>query len=166
MPVYPPPAGKVTCQFYDPTRNWAVDTDELVHSVVLSADFLNLWNKFDVRIAFDSNHSLGTYHYITGSVPDRTLPDEVTGVPSTLPDPVQLPDVVSNLDRGTVDFVYNFNRRVGLGVSYWFEKYHVEDFALDAESIKNAVTSQAVLLGYMYTPYTAQTGWVRLIVRW
>jgi hypothetical protein len=74
--------------------------------------------------------------------------------------------VKSNLDRATVDFVYNVNRRVGIGVSYWYEKYGVQDFALDAESVGNAVTSQAVLLGYMYTPYTAQTGWVRLIVRW
>jgi MtrB/PioB family decaheme-associated outer membrane protein len=166
VPVFPAPTGQVTCQFYDPSRDWSVDTDEAVHSFVLDADFMNLWNKVDVRLSFDSNRYKGTYHYITGSVPDRTLPDEVTGVPSTLPDPVQLPDVISNLGRGTVDFVYNFNKRVGLGVSYWFEKYHVEDFALDAESIDKGVTSQAVLLGYMYTPYTAQTGWVRLIVRW
>ncbi|HEX5069259.1 MAG TPA: MtrB/PioB family outer membrane beta-barrel protein [Vicinamibacterales bacterium] len=164
--TYPPPAGKVACQFYDPSRDWSVDTDEFVHSFILNADFLNIKNRFDLRVAYDSNRYSGTYHYITGSVPDRTLPDEVTGVPSTLPDPVQLPDVHSNLDRLTADFVYNFNRRVGLGVSYWFEKYGVQDFALDAESVGNGVTNQAVLLGYMYTPYTAQTGWLRLIVRW
>jgi len=166
VPVFPPPAGKATCQFNDPARDWAADTDEVVHSFILNADFMNLMNKVDVRLAYDSNRYTGTYHYITGSVPDRTLPDEVTGVPSSLPDPVQLPDVKSNLDRATVDFVYNVNRRVGIGVSYWYEKYGVQDFALDAESVGNAVTSQAVLLGYMYTPYTAQTGWVRLIVRW
>jgi len=165
VPVYPAPAGQTTCQTEDPTRNWAVDTDEMVHSFVLNADFLNL-GKLDIRMTFDSNRYKGTYHYITGSVPDRTLPEETPGLPSTLPDPVQLPDVLSNLDRGTVDFIYNFNKRVALGASYWFEKYDVQDFALDAESIKNAVTSSAVLLGYMYTPYTAQTGWVRLIVRW
>jgi hypothetical protein len=164
--LFPPPAGQTTCQFDDPSRNWAVDTGEVVHSFMLNADFVNLMNKFDVRVAYDSNRYKGTYHYITGPVPDRTLPEDTPAPPSTLPDPVQLPDVRSNLDRGTVDFIYNFNRRVALGASYWFEKYDVQDFALDAESVKNAVTSQAVLLGYMYTPYTAQTGWVRLIVRW
>lgn len=166
VPVYPAPAGQTTCQFDDPTRNWAVDTDELVHSFILNADFLNLANRMDIRLAYDSNRYNGTYHYITGSVPDRTLPEETPGLPSTLPDPTQLPDVHSNLDRATVDFIWNFNKRVALGASYWYEKYGVQDFALDAESVKNAVTSSAVLLGYMYTPYTAQTGWVRLIVRW
>jgi len=166
VPLYPAPAGQATCQFDDPTRNWAVDTDDLVHSFILNADFTNLWSRVDIRVSFDTNRSLSTYHYITGSVPDRTLPEETPGLPSTLPDPTQLPDVKHNLDRGTFDFVYNFNRRIALGASYWYENYDVQDFALDAESTGNQARSNAVLLGYMYTPYTAQTGWVRLIVRW
>jgi hypothetical protein len=32
-------------------------------------------------------------------------------------------------------------------------------FALDVEAIGNQARSNAVLLGYMYTPYTAQTVW-------
>jgi hypothetical protein len=132
----------------------------------LYADFLNLWQRVDVRVNWDINRSTATYAYITGPVDDRTLPEETPGVPSTLPPPSQLPDVISNLDRGTIDLVYNFNKRIGLGFSYWYEKFKVQDWALDAESIGNQVQSNAVLLGYMYTPYTAQTGWVRLIVRW
>lgn len=166
VPLYPAPVGQTTCQFDDPTRNWAVDTDDLVHSFILSADFLNLWNHVDVRLNYDMNRSTSTYHYITGPVDDRTLPEETPGLPSTLPTPTQLPDVISNLDRGTFDFNYNFNQHFALGVSYWYEHYRVEDFALDAEAIGNQARSNAVLLGYMYTPYTAQTGWARLIVRW
>jgi MtrB/PioB family decaheme-associated outer membrane protein len=166
VPAYPPPAGKVTCQFDDPARNWAVDTDDGVHSFILNADFTNLWKRVDIRLAYDWNDSTSTYHYITGSVPDRTLPEETPDIPSTLPDPVQLPDVLSTMHRGTFDLVYNFNKRVGLGLSYWYENYDVQDFALDAEAIGNQARSNAVLLGYLYTPYTAQTGWVRLIVRW
>ena len=164
--VFPAPAGQVTCQFYDESRNWAADTDDRVHSFILYADFLNLWQRVDVRLNWDINRSTATYAYITGPVTDRTLPEETPGVPSTLPPPSQLPDVISDLDRGTVDLVYNFNKRIGLGFSYWYEKFNVQDWALDAESIGNQVQSNAVLLGYMYTPYTAQTGWVRLIVRW
>ena len=164
--AYPVGAGQVPCEFYDPARDWAVDTDEHVHSFILYADFLNIKNKWDVRLNFDSNRSTSTYHYITGDVPDRTLPDEVTGVPSTLPTPTQLPDVISNLDRGTLDVVYKFNARLSFGLSYWYERYDVDDFALDVESTGNQARSNAVLLGYMYTPYTAQTVWGRLMVRW
>jgi MtrB/PioB family decaheme-associated outer membrane protein len=153
-------------QFNDETRNWAVDTDDLVHSFILNADFTNLFEKLDVRLAWDLNRSTSTYSYITGPVADRTLPEETPTLPSSLPTPTQLPDVISDLDRGTADFVYNLNRRFGIGVSYWYERFDVQDFALDAESTGNVARSNAVLIGYLYRPYTAQTGWVRLIVRW
>lgn len=154
-------------QFTDESRNWAVDSNDGAHSFLLSAEFLQLLNnKVDVTLAWDINRAKATYHYMTGPVAGRTLPEETPNLPTTLPTPTQLPDVISNLNRGTLDVVYALTSRLGLGVSYWYEKYEVEDFALDAESTKNLALSNAVLLGYLYRPYTAQTGWVRLIVRW
>ena len=150
----------------DESRNWAADSDDVAHSFLLNAGFLQLMDKVDVNLSWDINRSKATYRYITGPVPDRTLPEETPNIPSTLPTPTQLPDVVSNLNRGTLDVVYSLTKRVGLGASYWYEKYEVQDFALDAESTKNLAINSAVLLGYLYRPYTAQTGWVRLIVRW
>jgi MtrB/PioB family decaheme-associated outer membrane protein len=164
--VFPAPAGQVTCQFYDESRNWAVDSTDGAHSFLLNAEFLQIKNKFDVTLGWDTNRARGTYHYITGPVADRTLPEETPNVPSTLPTPTQLPDVVSNLDRGTVDLVYSLSKRLGLGFSYWYEKYHVEDFALDAEAVPNLATTNAVLIGYLYKPYTANTFFGKLIVRW
>jgi MtrB/PioB family decaheme-associated outer membrane protein len=164
--VFPAPAGQTTCQFYDETRNWAVDTDDKVHSFVLNADVTNIIDRLDLRLSWDINRSKSTYLYITGPVADRTLPEETPGVVPTLPTPEQLPDVVSNLDRGTVDLTYNFNSRFALGGSYWYERFEVADFALDAESTTNLARSSAILIGYLYRPYTAQTGWLRLIVKW
>jgi hypothetical protein len=153
-------------QFLDESRNWAVDSDDKVHSFVLNADVTNIIDRLDLRLSWDINRSKSTYLYITGPVTDRTLPEETPGIIPTLPTPEQLPDVVSNLDRGTLDLVYNFNSRFALGASYWYERFEVQDFALDAESTTNLALSNAVLLGYLYRPYTAQTGWLRLIVRW
>jgi hypothetical protein len=51
-------------------------------------------------------------------------------------------------------------------VSYWYERYHVADYTLDAEAQSELVRGQAVLLGYLYRPYTAQTVWARLLYRW
>jgi hypothetical protein len=55
---------------------------------------------------------------------------------------------------------------VGIGVTYWYEQWKVEDFTLDIEANPQLVRQQAVLLGYLYRPYTANTVFGRLIVRW
>ena len=173
--VFPAPAGQTTCQFYDESRNWAADTDDRSNSVIIRADFTKLANeKLDVNLMWDLNRSKGTYAYITGPVSGRTLPEETPNLTPTLPTPTQLPDVVSNLYRGTLDLTYSVSARVGLGLSWWYEKYEVQDWALDAESTKNLVNvsntttgaTNAVLLGYLYRPYTANTVFGKLIVRW
>ena len=63
----------------------------------------------------------GHLRAITGAVADRTLPEEVIA-PTTLPTPVALPPVKSDLTRGTVDAVYDINRRISVGLTYWYDK--------------------------------------------
>jgi MtrB/PioB family decaheme-associated outer membrane protein len=164
--TYPAPTGSTTCQFYDPTRNWQSDVDDNADSFILNASFLKLWQKVDINVSWDINQSKAFYGYVTDPTNDPTLPEGTPPLTSTLPTPTQLPDVKSNLNRGEVDLMYNFTPRIGFGFSYWYENYDVEDWALDAESTGSGVTNNAVLLGYMYKPYTAQTGWVRMVVRW
>ena len=96
---------------------------------------------------------------------DRTLPEE-TVITSTLPPPTGLPLVKSDLARGSADFVYSVTSRIGVGVSYWYEQYWVEDFTLDAEANPELARGQALLMGYQYRPYSANTFWGRLIYRW
>jgi MtrB/PioB family decaheme-associated outer membrane protein len=162
---YPPPAGRVTCQFDDPTRNWASDGNDRAHSVIWNAFIPQIGDKVDLTLGFDYNRSRSTYDYVLGPVPDRTLPEEVE-VPTTLPPPTELPPVFSSLTRGNVDLVYSFNSHVGIGVTYWYEAYRVEDFTLDADANVDLVRGQVVLIGYLYRPYTANTYWGRLIYRW
>ncbi|MGE3345064.1 MAG: hypothetical protein AB7L71_16705, partial [Vicinamibacterales bacterium] len=71
-----------------------------------------------------------------------------------------------DLWRGTVDAIYNINRRIAIGVTYWYDKYKVEDFTLDATAQNTLTAGNNVLLYYTYAPYTAHTTWGRLIVRW
>ncbi len=61
---------------------------------------------------------------------------------------------------------YWLTNRVGVGMSYWYEQYRVTDWSLDADANPDLVRSQAMLLGYLYRPYTANTVWGRLFVRW
>jgi hypothetical protein len=73
---------------------------------------------------------------------------------------------MSELTRATVDATYKLTSRFSVGMSYWFERYKVEDFALDAQAIPQLNLPSSLLLGYQYLPYTAHTLWGRLIVHW
>jgi MtrB/PioB family decaheme-associated outer membrane protein len=152
-------------QFDDASRNWATDATDRVHSFLLSAGLTQLADKVDVLVSYDYNKATATYNYITGAVPNRTLPDELV-VDTTLPPPTQLPPTLSQLNRATADITYAVTGRVSLGFSYWYEDYKVKDFTLDADANLDLVRGQILLIGYLYKPYTANTFWGRLIYRW
>jgi MtrB/PioB family decaheme-associated outer membrane protein len=151
-------------EFNNPARNWAADSDDTVHTVMASADLLRPFRSVDLRFAYDFSASDTTYLYQTEPVP-RTLP-EGSPLPSTLPAPQQLPPVTVEWHRATADAKYFFTERLALGVAYWFEDYDVQDFALSNPLISDLDLPGGLLIGYRYQPYTAHTGWVRLIVNW
>lgn len=152
-------------QFTDPSRNWATDSADKVHSVIANAEFKNIADKIDLGFSWDYNRTRATYQYITGAVPDRTLPEEAI-VPTTLPTPTALPPVKSDLWRGTVNATYNINSRFAIGLTYWYDKYDVEDFTLDSQAQQSITAGTNMLMYYTYAPYTAHTTWGRLMFRW
>jgi MtrB/PioB family decaheme-associated outer membrane protein len=151
-------------QFTDASRNWATDTDDRAHSVIAYAEMLDFKQKWDVKLMVDYNRSRGLYRYITGSVPNRTLPEE-TVIATTLPDPTQLPLVRNRLGRSNLDVVYKISDRWGVGLSAWYERYRVSDFSLDSDALSRLDPAGALVLGYQYLPYTATTYWGRAIYR-
>jgi MtrB/PioB family decaheme-associated outer membrane protein len=152
-------------QFDDPSRNWALDTTDKSHSLMMNVDVARIKEKVGLRLAYDFSRGRGRYVHITGPVPDRTLPEEVP-VPTTLPPPSPLPDTNSEFHRATADLTYAFTNRISIGASYWYDQYRVSDFTLDIDAQAELARGQALLMGYMYRPYTANTGWVRLLYRW
>jgi MtrB/PioB family decaheme-associated outer membrane protein len=152
-------------QFTDASRNWATDATDRVHALLASAEINRIADKVNLRFAYDFSHARAIYQYITGAVQDRTLPEEVV-VPTTLPTPTGLPPTLSELQRGTMDATYALGRGLSLGISWWHERYRVNDFTLDADANPDLVRGQALLLGYLYRPYTANTLWGRLIYAW
>ena len=160
--------GPTSVQVADATRNWASDGTDRAHSLVLSSEVLNIKGKVDLHFTYDMNRAEAEYNYVTGPVEDRTLPDEAP--PTTLtncnvPENCKLPLVVNDFDRFTTDVTYWLSNRIGLGASYWYERFRVDDWALDAEATSREVLSQAMILGYNYRPYTANTFFGRLLLR-
>lgn len=152
-------------QFTDPSRNWGTDQDDKVHTLMANAEVVRIFRNTDLRFGYDYSRSHATYVYSVGVVTDRTLPEISAPVPALAP-PTQLPPVHVAWHSATAEATYSFTRQLAIGVSYWFENYDVEDFALANPRIAINDLPGAILLGYRYRDYTAHTGWVRLIARW
>ena len=152
-------------EFISPARNWSAEGTDRVHSLILHAGVSQIAEKLDLQFGYDFNHARALYEYIAGVVTNRTLPEE-TVITTTLPPPTALPMVKSDLGRGNVDLMYTLTSHIGVGMSWWYEQYRVTDFTLDAEANPELARGQAVLLGYLYRPYTANTVWARMVYRW
>jgi hypothetical protein len=143
----------------DARRDWTTDYTGKVKFFEGSLDINNVFERTMIRLTADWNKSNDTYLY-----------GLVTGSPLAVPE--QLPPVRNELFRAEIDLTYELSRNLRLGVAYWFDDYDVEDFALGPETISGiafppvqegaAPTTNALLLGYQYRPYTAHVGFVRL----
>lgn len=140
-------------QFSDATRNWADDSADKTSTLTMNLGLRNLPRQSEVRLSYDVSRSKATYVY--------TLPSD-----STLTAPQQLPTVLNELRSGTVDYRIGLTNRLALGVTYWYDRYDVEDFQLGPDRVDPLNQPSNLLLGYAYRPYTANSGWVRLIVTW
>ena len=140
-------------QFDDPTRDWTTHGDDKASTFNASLDLIKLLRKTDIRMAYDLSHAESLYIY--GLVPN-----------STLAAPVQLPAVVNELQRATVDVRYHFSKHVGAGIVYWYDKYSVDDFAMNPATLNTIAQPSFLMIGYMYRPYTANTFSGRFTYYW
>ena len=150
-------------QLADPARDWTTDYTGKVNYFEAGVD-IHAIQRSVIRISGDWNRSNDTYLY-----------GLVTGSPLAAPE--QLPPVKNELLRAEVDWTYELARNLRLGVAYWFDDYNVENFALGPETIsgiafppvqegEQAPTTNSLLLGYQYRPYTAHVGFLRLTYAW
>ncbi|MGE0866793.1 MAG: MtrB/PioB family outer membrane beta-barrel protein, partial [Vicinamibacterales bacterium] len=144
----------------NPLRNWTTDYTGKVNFLEAALDIDRVIEKTMIRLSADWNRSNDTYLY-----------GLVTGSPLAVPE--QLPAVKNELLRGEIDVTYELATNVRFGVAYWYDDYKVQDFALGPTTLSGlalpviqegqpVVATTALLLGYLYRPYTAHAGFVRL----
>lgn len=140
-------------QFDDPTRDWTTDGSDRARTFSASMDLLKLWPRTDVRLAYNLSHAESVYVY---------------GLPanSSLPAVTQLPAVVNELQRATLDVRYTFTAHLSASGVYWFDSYHVNDFASGQETLTSLAQPSFLMMGYLTRPYTANTIMARLSYRW
>lgn len=141
-------------QFDDPTRDWETDMDEEADTVTANIDLANVLPGAVVSVAYDYSRARSRYLYV--------LPPN-----STLSRPEQLPPVRNEFHRARADVRRRLTDLLSLGLTYWFDKYNVDDFAQEPDAIQPfGIPGSGLFLGYTLRPYTAHTASLRLIADW
>ncbi|MGE5358057.1 MAG: MtrB/PioB family outer membrane beta-barrel protein, partial [Bacteroidales bacterium] len=151
----------------DPNRNWTLTNDEHVNNFQLYANLVNALPKTDIRVGYDFSDS--DQAFVHGGPRIATL--------QTLNTFVALPNVTNSWNRFTVDAKHDINKKLGVGFTYWYEKFDVKDFAtinsagpqtLPVAALGTQTDQPRVdwlgglVTGYGNRPYTGQTGFVRV----
>ena len=144
--------------FFDPRDDWFDNSADTSRTVNGSIDILKFIPKTDVKLAFDYTKSDSTYTYSLAPV-------------TVLATPQPLPAVTNELTRGIVDVLYHLSAHLGAGLSYVFDKYTVNDFALGPQAnglipSPPAATPSILMVGYYFLPYTANTFAARVSYFW
>jgi hypothetical protein len=137
----------------DHRRDWATDSADNTETIGFTVDLLQLMPRVDFSMSFDDSQSRATYVY--------RLPAD-----STLVAPVQLPAISYDLRSATADLRYHLSRQVAIGLLGWYDKYDVDDYAMSQDTLNRLDLPGSLLLGYVFRPYTAKSGAVRIIWTW
>jgi MtrB/PioB family decaheme-associated outer membrane protein len=145
----PPPSP----QFTDPTRDWSTDGQERVHTVTASVDVLKGIPRTELRGVYDHSRSRSTYTYAL--VPN-----------STLTTPVPLPAVTNAWHTGSIDLRYALRRQIALGLGYRYDRFDIDDYALNPSTIDRLVFGSTLLMAITDRPYTANSVVLKVIYLW
>jgi hypothetical protein len=170
----------------DAKRNWDLTNDEKVNTFSLFLNLVKALPGTDIRIGYDYSDSNQAFIHSGPRIDALLAPDNTslrtagdtrpctTGLASCF---VAFPNVTNTWQRATFDFKYSITPKVGLGVSYWFEKLDIADFAtmntagsatLPVASLGTQTNTPRIdwlgglFTGYGNRPYKGQTGFVRV----
>ena len=165
--------------FDDPSRDWGIDSNDKVKTFTANLDLMKALPKTDIRLSYDLTDGKAAYQYqlppgstITTGINygphDGMTSDSYNAIPV-----VQLPSLKNKLTDVRVDLTHYVRQNLALGVGYMYEDYKVDDFALNtsttgklAPTNSTGVFAATVYSGYLYRPYTAHTGFVRMSYLW
>jgi hypothetical protein len=150
----------------DPARNWTLDNNEIVNTVLGYLDLTGLArDKAEVRFSYEYNDSDNAFNYGGPRI----------AVLQTAGQFVPLPNVANEWNRFTADARYYFTPSIGIGVAYWFDKFDVNDWNTidsngpvgftEATGIPRIDWLGGLLTGYGNRPYEGSRVFVRLLYR-
>ena len=150
----------------DPNRNWTLDNNEVVNTLLAYVDLLGLGqSKADVRFSYEMNDSDNAFSFGGPRIPALQAAGQF----------IPLPNVVNEWNRFTVDLKYFFSPKLGVGVGYWYEQLTIEDWNTidtngpvgfsEATGTPRIDWLGGLTTGYGNRPYDGNTFFVRALVR-
>jgi hypothetical protein len=149
----------------DPERDWTLDNDDHIHLFNAFVDILGAVPRTDIRFSYDLTDSNNSFVHGGPRVAALTAINQF----------IPLPAVDHTWHRVNADVQYFFNRRVGVGVGYYFEKLNIADFnTIDSEGPVGFAPQTGepridwlggLITGYGNRPYTGNTAYLRLLYR-
>lgn len=142
-------------QFFDPTRDWNIDSSDKAKTFSANLDLVKALPKTDIRLSYDRTD--GNSAYIYGVVPN-----------STLPTPTQYNTQPKNRAQvAKADVQYFVRANVAIGAGYWYQEYSVQDPTLDPTLLQPLALGTGFLSsGYAYRPYQGNTGFFHVTYLW
>ena len=132
----------------DPTRNWQADLDDNSYTAGIGGNWSFLENKATLKADYVFSESISDYTFGTGTNA------AVAGAED-------LPDLKTTLHRLTTIGEYEWSPTLSLGLSYWYENFSFDDFALDTfggqDSLATTFT-EVILLSDTIQSYNAHVG--------
>ncbi len=119
----------------DPNHDWNLTNDEKVNTFTAYLNLLDVIQKTEIRATYDYSDSDQGFLYggpRIGAMQNNSIltPGDARPCAATLPSCfVALPNVTNTWQHFTVDLKYNASKKLGLGLTYWYEKFEVEDYA-------------------------------------
>ncbi len=144
-------------QFDDPTRDWTMNNTENVNNFDLFLDLPKIARKTGLRLTYDYSDS--DNGFVFGGPRIASLTAANTFIP--------LPNVTNKWQRLAADVQYFFVSKVGVGLSYWYEKFDVTDFnTIDIPGQPGTPRIDylgEISTGYGNRPYKGNTAFLRLL---
>ncbi len=128
---------------------WTTDTEDDIHTVGAGIDWNVIEDKFNLKLDF--TYSQASTHYDQWSGPNLT-------------DPVQLPDVNTNLLNLDLTGDYKIKENMTARFRYMYENMDTDDFTLDGVDVDTL--SNIILLGNSSPQYDAHVFGLSMIYRY
>ncbi|MDP2054886.1 MAG: MtrB/PioB family outer membrane beta-barrel protein [Acidobacteriota bacterium] len=158
----PPPDPSWT----DPARNWTLDNNEVVNTLITYLDLTGLANaKADLRFSYEMNDSDNAFNFGGPRIP--ALQAANTFIP--------LPNVVNEWQRLSVDLKYFLTSAIGAGIGYSYDKLSITDFNTidsngpvgfyEATGVPRIDWLGGLMTGYGNRPYEGHRVFARVLYR-
>lgn len=142
----------------DPNRNWTLKNEEKTNTVTLFADVPKIARNANVHVAYEFSDSNNGFNFGGPRIASLAAIGQF----------IPLPAVTNSWHRVTTDVQYFVTKAVGVGVSYWYEKLAVVDFAtinLAGTQTPRIDYLGEISTGYGNRPYTGNTAFARVFYR-